>query len=61
MLGRVHLFRVDVADVTYIRYDEPTGDQYVTRWPQSREYVRRGTSATSVGRPEPPEDLLEPR
>jgi hypothetical protein len=58
--GRFHLFGVAIADVTYIRYDEPTGDQYVTRWPQSSEYVRRGTSATSVGRPEPQKNLLQP-
>lgn len=61
VVGRFHLFGVDVADVSYIRYDEPTGDQYVTRWPQNREYVRRGTSATSVGHPEPHANLLQPR
>jgi hypothetical protein len=56
--GRFHLFRVDIDDVTFIRYEEATGDQFVTRWPSKREYVRRGTSATSLGNPEPYQDLL---
>ena len=58
--GRFHLFRLQIDDVTFVRYDEPTGDQYVTRWPQGREFVRRGTSATSLGEPEPRVDLLGP-
>jgi hypothetical protein len=57
--GRFHLFRIDVDDVTFIRYDEPTGDQFVTRWPKKQEFVRRGTSATSLGDPEPYRDLLD--
>lgn len=58
-VGRFHLFSVDVADVTYIRYDTATGDQYVTRWPRRAAFVRRHTSATSVGPAEPTtEDLL---
>lgn len=57
-VGKFHLFRVAVEDVTFMRYDEPTGDQYVTRWPEGGEFVRRGTSATSLGRPEPMSDLL---
>lgn len=59
--GQFHLFAVDIADVTFVRYDDATGDQFVTRWPQEREYVRRGTSATSVGAPEPHQELLDPR
>lgn len=58
--GRFHLFPIDISDVTLIRYDEPTGDQSVASWPPSREFVRRGTSATSVGEPEPVTDLLVP-
>ena len=58
--GRFHLFSVDISDVTFIRYDEPTGDQFVATWPPVREFVRRGTSATSVGEPEPVSDLLTP-
>jgi hypothetical protein len=30
-----HLFRIDIDDVTLIRY-APSGDQYVARWPPSR-------------------------
>lgn len=56
--GRFHLFRVEIEDVTFIRYDNATGDQFVTRWPSKREFVRRGTSATSLGEPEPYRDLL---
>ena len=56
-VGRFHLFRVDVEDITFIRWGE-ANDQYVTMWPAGTEVVRRGTSATSVGRPEPMRDLL---
>ena len=52
-----HLFKVDIADVAYVRY-APTGDQYVTRWPVREEVVRRATSPTSVGPPEDTRDLL---
>jgi hypothetical protein len=50
--GQFHMFAVDSKHVSYLRYDEPTGDQYVTQWPPGREYVRRGTTATSLGQPE---------
>lgn len=56
--GQFHLFRIDVEDVTFIRYDQRSGDQFVTRWPAGREFVRRGTTDTSLGDPEPYEDLL---
>ena len=44
--------------MTYIRYDDPTGDQHVAMWPAGREFIRRGDSATSVGDPEPVHDIL---
>jgi hypothetical protein len=56
--GRFHLVAVDIDEITVIRYDDATGDQYVARWPEGREYVRRGTSATSVGDSEPYRELL---
>jgi hypothetical protein len=56
--GKFHLFWIDVDNVTFIRYEEATGDQFVTRWPQGGEYVRRGDSATSLGHPEAYSDLL---
>ncbi len=56
--GRFHLFRVDIEDVTLIRYEEISGDQFVTRWPTEREFVRRATSPTSLGDPEPHHELL---
>ena len=56
--GRFHLFRVEVADVTFIRWDDANNDQYVTRWPEGSEFVRRGTSATSLGDREPIHELL---
>jgi hypothetical protein len=59
--GRFHLFSVDVEEVTFIRYDDASGDQYIARWPAGTEFVRRGTSATSVGDPEPYRDLLTER
>lgn len=55
---KFHLYRVDVDDVTYVRYDDVTGDQFTTRWPQCAEFVRRGTSATTVASPEPYSELL---
>jgi hypothetical protein len=55
--GRFHLFRIEIEDVTFIRW-AGANDQYVTRWPAGTEFVRRGTSATSVGPPEPYADLL---
>jgi hypothetical protein len=58
--GRFHLFWIEVDDVTFIRYEEATGDRFVTRWPRGGEYVRRGDSATSLGRPEAYSDLLVP-
>jgi hypothetical protein len=58
-VGRFHLFRVDVDDVTYIRYDNESGDQYLVRWPAGTETVRRGTTATSLGDPQPHHDLLD--
>jgi pyridoxamine 5'-phosphate oxidase-like protein len=56
--GKFHLFRVDLGDITFIRWDDATNDQYVTRWPAGTEVVRRGTSATSQGPPEPHPGLL---
>jgi hypothetical protein len=52
-----HLFRIDISDVTFIRY-HPSGDQQVARWPARVEFLRRATSATSVGDPEPLSDLF---
>jgi hypothetical protein len=51
--GWSHLFVVDVADATFLRYDSATGDQYGARWPGGRRWLRRHTSQTSVGEPEP--------
>jgi hypothetical protein len=56
--GRFHLFRVDIDDVAFIRWDDATNDQYVTRWPARVEFVRRGTSATSLSSPETINELL---
>lgn len=56
--GRFHLYAVDIDEITFIRYDDATGDQFVARWPEGTEFVRRGTSATSVGTPQPHGELL---
>jgi Pyridoxamine 5'-phosphate oxidase len=56
--GRFHLFAVGIRQVTFISYDPPTGDQHVAMWPPGREFVRRATSATSVGDPEPVSGLV---
>jgi hypothetical protein len=52
-----HLFRIDIEDLTVIRYAQK-GDQQVVRWPSRTEFVRRATSATSVGTPEPHPDFF---
>jgi hypothetical protein len=54
-----HLFKIDIDDVTYIRYD-PSGDQHVASWPARIEFLRRMTSPTSVGTPEPSSELFDP-
>jgi hypothetical protein len=51
-------FAVDISHVTVIRYDSATGDQRVAMWPPGQEFVRRATSPTSVGEPEPAGGLL---
>ena len=56
--GRFHLFAVTMSEVTFIRYDDATGDQHVVHWPPLREFIRRGTTATSLGEPEPAHDIL---
>ncbi len=56
--GMFHLFRVEVDHVASIRWGDHN-DQYLTRWPPGREQVRRGTSATSVGKPEPWSEVLD--
>jgi hypothetical protein len=56
--GRFHLFRVDIDEVSFIRWDSSNNDQYVSRWPSGIEFVRRGTSATSLGDPEVTDGLL---
>lgn len=57
---RVHLFRVEIGEVTYISYDDATGDQFVARWPANREFVRRGDGGTALRDPTPHEELLDP-
>jgi hypothetical protein len=56
--GHFALFAVDIADVTYIGYDPPTGAQHVARWPAGEEYLRPTTTPTSLGPPEPVTRLL---
>jgi hypothetical protein len=56
--GKFHLFRIEVDHVASIRWGDHN-DQYLTRWPPGDEQVRRGTSATSVGDPEPWSELLD--
>jgi hypothetical protein len=56
--GRFHLFAVSIEEVTFICYDDTTGDQHVAMWPPGREFIRRGTSATSVGEPESLSDII---
>lgn len=57
--GRFHLFAVDIGQVTVISYDTATGDQHVAMWPPGREFIRRATSPTSVGDPEPTSGIIK--
>ncbi|MDR0344002.1 MAG: pyridoxamine 5'-phosphate oxidase family protein [Nocardiopsaceae bacterium] len=56
--GRFHLFAVDFSEAVFISYDTDTGDQHVAMWPPAREFIRRATTATSVGDPEPVRNRL---
>lgn len=58
--GRFHLFGVSIGEVTFIRYDDATGDQYVAMWPPPREFIRRGTTATSLADREVRAELIVP-
>jgi hypothetical protein len=58
-VGKFHLFRIDLEDVTFIHWDDRNNDQYLTRWPEGREQVRRGTSPTSNGPAQPHHEFLE--
>jgi hypothetical protein len=58
-VGKFHLFRIEVEDVTFVHWDDNSNDQYLSRWPEGREQVRRGTSATSIGPPEPHSEYLD--
>jgi Pyridoxamine 5'-phosphate oxidase len=57
--GRFHLFVVSLDDVTFIRYDDATGDQHVAMWPPAREFIRRGEGGTSLRDPEPASDIID--
>ena len=59
-VGKFHLFAVDIAELSFIRYDKASGDQFVAMFPAGREFVRRATSATSLGATEPWHELLVP-
>lgn len=58
--GRMHLFDVDIGEVTFIGYDTATGSQHVAIWPPPREFVRPGVTPTSLGDPQPVTGILEP-
>jgi hypothetical protein len=58
VVGRFHLFRVDIASAAYLVYDDDTGDQHTALWPDGEEFIRRGTTPTSLGEPEQVHDLL---
>jgi hypothetical protein len=48
---RVDAFAVDVASIVHVSWSAE-GDQRVAMWPERRRFVRRATSATSLGPPE---------
>lgn len=56
--GHMHLFDLDIEQVTYIGYDPPTGGQHVAMWPPPREFIRPGRTPTSLGDPQPASRIL---
>ena len=58
-VGKFHLFRIEIDDLTFIRWDHSNNDQYVTRWPGGAELLYPGTSAQSHGPPRPISELLD--
>ena len=56
--GWFHLFDIDIAEVIFISYDPASGDQHTAMWPPGREFIRRGTTPTSVGDPQPVSEIL---
>ncbi len=59
--GRFHLFAVNISQVTFITDGASgSGDQHVAMWPPGREFIRCGTTSTSVGDPEPVSDIIQP-
>jgi len=57
----MHLSRlvaVSIEEVAFIGYDDATGDQHVAMWPSGPRVHPGGTSATSVGEPEPVSGII---
>jgi hypothetical protein len=51
---------VNISQVTFITYDPGgSGDQHVAMWPPGREFIRRASSPTSVGDPEPVSGIIQ--
>jgi hypothetical protein len=57
-LGRRRLIEPGVLLVATVRMDGTARLKYLAAWPPAREFVRRGTSATSLGPPEPRSELV---
>ena len=60
VVGRFHLFRVDISNIAFVRYDTASGDQHALSWPEGKETLRRATSPTSLGPAESIRDVLLP-
>jgi hypothetical protein len=60
VVGQFTLFRIEIADVTYIGYDSETHSQHVARWPHGVEYLRAATTPTSLGAREDVRRILKP-
>ena len=56
--GEFTLFAVDIAEVAYIGHDAGSNAQHVARWPAGREYLRPALTPTTLGPPEPVQQLL---
>jgi len=57
----MHLSRlvaVSIEEVAFIGYDDATGDQHAAMWPSGPRVHPGGSSATSVGEPEPASGII---
>lgn len=56
--GEFTMLAVDITEVAYIGHDAGSNAQHVARWPAGEEYLRPALTPTTLGPPEPVQQLL---